>query len=212
MTCNCFILLMQWWIWPNHFLHYPCLANNWVTSPLRWCGGNEELFYVKVTGLEHTSYLHWAFQRSLHGSDKVNDSSVLPSGPPVSLSSPPDELSPTPQQRASLLSLLQSCSPGSSKSSLPLPGGILPFDQLPRIEPIDPRMHYSCPVCCKEFNNKKDFRRHYMVHTGEKPFPCPHCPYSARQYSSLKSHLFFRHKEKAGADYPRWTCYYHNFK
>lgn len=32
-----------------------------------------------------------------------------------------------------------------------------------------------------------------MRHTGVRPYRCPHCPYSAIQSCSLKSHLFRQH-------------------
>lgn len=56
-----------------------------------------------------------------------------------------------------------------------------------------PDFNYICPVCSKTFQNKKDFRRHYMIHTGEKPFSCPHCSYRARLKSNMKAHIFSRH-------------------
>lgn len=72
---------------------------------------------------------------------------------------------------------------------------LVPFDELPHIKPKNPRMNYTCPVCAKEIFNKADFRRHYMVHTGERPYPCPHCPYRARQLYNLKSHVSNKHPE-----------------
>ncbi|KAF2363558.1 Zinc finger C2H2-type, partial [Trinorchestia longiramus] len=69
----------------------------------------------------------------------------------------------------------------------------IPFDELPHIKPKNPRMNYTCPVCAKEIFNKADFRRHYMVHTGERPYPCSHCPYRARQLYNLRSHVSNKH-------------------
>ena len=56
-----------------------------------------------------------------------------------------------------------------------------------------PGMKYVCPVCSKEFYDKNKFRRHYMIHTGEKPFACTHCTYRSNQMCSLKLHLQTKH-------------------
>ncbi|KAF2363556.1 Zinc finger C2H2-type, partial [Trinorchestia longiramus] len=67
---------------------------------------------------------------------------------------------------------------------------IVPFDELPRLRAtVNPNLNYACPICGKEFYDKKDFRRHYMIHTGDRPFACPHCPYKASRMYSLKNHL-----------------------
>ncbi|KAF2363557.1 Zinc finger C2H2-type, partial [Trinorchestia longiramus] len=72
---------------------------------------------------------------------------------------------------------------------------LVPFDKLLVYrQPWGSNSGYLCPVCGKVFYNKKDFRRHYMVHTGEKPFPCPHCPYRARQMVALRGHLALKHR------------------
>lgn len=85
--------------------------------------------------------------------------------------------------------------PNSSRQSFSSSSKIVPFEELPiRRYAWGLNNGYACPVCGKRFNNKKDFRRHYMVHTGEKPFPCPHCPYRARQMVALRGHLALRHR------------------
>lgn len=53
---------------------------------------------------------------------------------------------------------------------------------------------YSCPVCGVTFQNKTKFRTHYMIHTGEKPFQCPHCSYKCRQNYSLQMHIKNQHE------------------
>ncbi|KAA0186568.1 hypothetical protein HAZT_HAZT004253 [Hyalella azteca] len=73
--------------------------------------------------------------------------------------------------------------------------GAVPFEQLPPCPATaTPGMIYGCPVCGKEFYYKNDFRRHYMTHSGEKPFMCPFCPYKARFNSSIKKHCWSRHR------------------
>jgi uncharacterized Zn-finger protein len=53
----------------------------------------------------------------------------------------------------------------------------------------------SCHFCGKWFMYPKDIRRHLRVHTGEKPFACPLCPYRASQKGNVKQHLVNVHKQ-----------------
>ncbi|KAA0202714.1 hypothetical protein HAZT_HAZT000650 [Hyalella azteca] len=46
-----------------------------------------------------------------------------------------------------------------------------------------------CNVCGKLFKQKIDLERHARRHTGEKPFPCPVCPYRATLKCALQRHL-----------------------
>jgi len=73
----------------------------------------------------------------------------------------------------------------------PLQSPVVPFDQL-SIPYGNSRI--SCPVCFKVFFVKKDFKFHYMTHTGEKPYPCPLCDYRARKVSALYQHVRMIHK------------------
>lgn len=53
-----------------------------------------------------------------------------------------------------------------------------------------------CPVCGKAFysrNRRQDLQRHLLSHTGERPFPCPFCPYRASLKGNLKKHIHGLH-------------------
>lgn len=54
---------------------------------------------------------------------------------------------------------------------------------------------YHCPFaqCSRLFTRVYDFKRHMMIHTGEKPFACPACSYRANQKSSIKQHYISKH-------------------
>ncbi|XP_018023158.1 protein tramtrack, beta isoform isoform X30 [Hyalella azteca] len=70
---------------------------------------------------------------------------------------------------------------------------ITKFDDLPFMQLLTPNNAYFCPVCQGEFFNRSNFRHHYMIHSGEKPYRCSYCPYRARQTGSLNKHIKLRH-------------------
>ncbi|XP_047740477.1 protein tramtrack, beta isoform isoform X5 [Hyalella azteca] len=72
-------------------------------------------------------------------------------------------------------------------------GGFVAFDDLPFSELLLPNHFYRCPVCSLSFSDKRNFRHHYMTHSGEKPHACHLCSYRARQKGTLKNHILTRH-------------------
>jgi hypothetical protein len=53
-----------------------------------------------------------------------------------------------------------------------------------------------CESCDFSTSYRHVLRRHYRVHTGERPFKCPYCDYSATQSGNLQYHVRCRHPEK----------------
>ena len=71
---------------------------------------------------------------------------------------------------------------------------VIPFELLDMNSCYTERNSYSCPQCGKELSDRYCFRRHYMTHTGNKPYACSICPYKATQRSDLKIHLLRKHQ------------------
>ncbi|XP_018023145.1 broad-complex core protein isoforms 1/2/3/4/5 isoform X18 [Hyalella azteca] len=72
---------------------------------------------------------------------------------------------------------------------------MLPSRDLPPVSRLNPNLYmthqrtFVCPVCTKEFRIKTDFTRHYLIHTGEKPFGCPSCEHRTNRKGSLLKHM-----------------------
>lgn len=43
-------------------------------------------------------------------------------------------------------------------------------------------------MCQKRFNTESNLRQHRRTHTGERPFPCPHCDRSFGTSTNLRQH------------------------
>ncbi|XP_051511434.1 zinc finger protein 770 isoform X2 [Myxocyprinus asiaticus] len=48
---------------------------------------------------------------------------------------------------------------------------------------------YDCPICLKRFGAPSKLKRHYLIHTDQRPFPCSICGHAFRQLSNLKIHI-----------------------
>lgn len=73
-----------------------------------------------------------------------------------------------------------------------------PRRRRPLLSEADMSTALNCPACGKVFAGTKrryHLERHLITHTGERPFPCPHCPYRANVRENLARHVRHRHPE-----------------
>lgn len=58
------------------------------------------------------------------------------------------------------------------------------------------RKEFPCPLCNRAFGTRHNLKRHYMIHTGEKPFSCNKCRKPFREFSTLKKHMVTHMRER----------------
>ncbi|XP_064542019.1 zinc finger protein Xfin isoform X1 [Drosophila montana] len=108
--------------------------------------------------------------------------------PPLPVSAPVATPTPAPPSRPPLP---RSCSSANSSSSLS-------NDVAPRrlARNSRNRRSYPCPLCQRPFGTRHNLKRHYMIHTGEKPFSCSKCRKPFRECSTLKKHMVTHVRER----------------
>ncbi|XP_066532301.1 zinc finger protein 770 [Hoplias malabaricus] len=52
------------------------------------------------------------------------------------------------------------------------------------------RKSYHCAVCFKTFEAPSKLKRHYVIHTGQRPFQCSLCNKAFTQSGHLKTHMY----------------------
>ncbi|KAH8271773.1 hypothetical protein KR044_005378 [Drosophila immigrans] len=112
---------------------------------------------------------------------------VIASPPPMLLVTlVPPLPTPPPSATISNATVPRSCSSANSSSSLSNDATMVP--QMPAPNSRN-RRSYPCPLCHRPFGTRHNLKRHYMIHTGEKPFSCTKCRKPFRECSTLKKHM-----------------------
>uniref|UniRef100_A0A3P8TGB6 C2H2-type domain-containing protein n=1 Tax=Amphiprion percula TaxID=161767 RepID=A0A3P8TGB6_AMPPE len=71
-------------------------------------------------------------------------------------------------------------------------------------------LKHQCPKCFKLFCSPSKLRRHFLIHTGQKPYSCTVCRKTYRQKVHLKSHLSMSNKCSLSASIARKKQMLHN--
>ncbi|MCL4144050.1 UNVERIFIED_CONTAM: hypothetical protein GTU68_008891 [Idotea baltica] len=60
---------------------------------------------------------------------------------------------------------------------------------IPTTPSAAPKDGLTCGYCGKRFGFPSKLTEHLRIHTGERPFPCPYCPYRATQRVNYRKHV-----------------------
>lgn len=74
---------------------------------------------------------------------------------------------------------------------------------------VDGKFH--CSQCSAALSSAKSLRRHLLVHSDTRPFPCPDCPKEFREHYKMLHHRQASHADtaKASPSYPCESCELH---
>lgn len=127
----------------------------------------------------------------------IRPASIVSSSPPMAYNSPPPPTSSkSPHEDTNSMSTFSNNSTNAEDTQRLLdnipavhrPG----YNQLGMIT----RKEFPCPLCNRAFGTRHNLKRHYMIHTGEKPFSCTKCRKPFREYSTLKKHMVTHQRDR----------------
>lgn len=84
-------------------------------------------------------------------------------------------------------------------------GKVVPIEKLNLNNLMKDNKMIMCPVCGRSFPGSYKFKRHYIIHTGEKPFGCSFCPFRCNHKDNLKVHVVMKHTSSLLYDQTRNT-------
>uniref|UniRef100_A0A0K8UKU0 Zinc finger protein Xfin n=2 Tax=Bactrocera latifrons TaxID=174628 RepID=A0A0K8UKU0_BACLA len=116
--------------------------------------------------------------------------------------SSPKRSSSTPLPSADMPSLVPINAPFTVNKTAPTSTQLL-LDNIPVVHRpnynqlgIVTRKEFPCPLCQRPFGTRHNLKRHFMIHTGEKPFSCNKCRKPFREYSTLKKHMATHQRDR----------------
>ncbi|KAG7154338.1 Zinc finger protein 271-like 2 [Homarus americanus] len=92
----------------------------------------------------------------------------------------PAELTSRPHDALVLQSKVTSSDNQPDPALRPQGGALTPQDIVPHL--------HRCQFCTYSSPSRGDLKKHVRIHTGEKPYACPHCSYRCSDSSALSKH------------------------